>query len=384
MSRIVGAAANLGLAAASIAAVCAVAELFFRFVLPASDYPAVAYASEVIRYRPNQQGVYRMRAEIAAPFRINAQGWNANRPSYAIDKPAGALRVAIIGDSFVEAFQVPVDASLAEQLESLPGKARLQVYRFGISGAPFSQYLWMLEREVLQYRPDAVVLNLVHNDFDESIEPAPGRYSRAFMTLALAGDTVVGVRPPEPAGPGFGDLLLHSAALRYLRFNRQVTPGAVLDSLGLGRAEGPRPKAPPAAGADPAPGTAPPVPAPAVDANVAIARVMEHPRRIESAIDYLVARAAAARRANGLRLLLLMDGARQAIYEGRDSPALLLNRMVGEAAARHGVDFVDLHPLFAAAWKRDRQRFDHPHDGHWNARGHAVAAAAIRAWLDAQ
>jgi lysophospholipase L1-like esterase len=103
---------------------------------------------------------------------------------------------------------------------------------------------------------------------------------------------------------------------------------------------------------------------------------------IEATIEHLVARVAALQRAHGFRLLLVMDGARQAIYDGRDSRALALNRMVGAAASRHGVAYIDLHPLFAEAWRRDKQRFEFAHDGHWNARGHELAARAIRDWID--
>lgn len=33
--------------------------------------------------------------------------------------------------------------------------------------------------------------------------------------------------------------------------------------------------------------------------------------------------------------------------------------------------------LFSAAYAVDRRPFEHPTDGHWNAHGHAVAAAAV-------
>jgi hypothetical protein len=49
-------------------------------------------------------------------------------------KSPDRTRVAVIGDSYVEAFQVPHYASLAEQLEALLGEDRTEVYRFGISG----------------------------------------------------------------------------------------------------------------------------------------------------------------------------------------------------------------------------------------------------------
>ncbi|MCC7046394.1 MAG: SGNH/GDSL hydrolase family protein [Alphaproteobacteria bacterium] len=377
--------ANAGLALASLAFACLLGELVFRFAVPASDYPAMDYGGAVVRYAPGQSGVYRMRDEIAAPYRINAQGWNANRPRYVAGKPAGARRVAIVGDSYVEAFQVPVDASLAEQLEALPGASKLEVYRFGISGAPFSHYLWMAEREALRYRPDVLVFNLVHNDFDESLRPLPGRYSNAFATLAVENGRIAGDRPPGAAQPQWADALMRSAALRYLRFNRQVTLGAIYAALGIApprrvddiAVPTPDPQVPgQAPGQEGAPGL------PSVDANVEIARVLARPQLIEGAIDYLVGHAAAIGRSGNCRVLLLMDGARQAIYEGRDSRALQLNALVAAAARRHGVGFVDLHPLFAVAWQRDHQRFDFPHDGHWNMRGHALAARAIRDWID--
>ncbi len=387
MSRSRRVAANLALLAGSVVAFVVALELFFRFVLPASDYPRLTYAGDVLRYRPSQQGHYRVQDEIDAPYAINAQGWNAARPSYAEAKPAGATRVAIVGDSFIEAFQVPTTASLAEQLEALPGKTRVEALRFGMSGAPFSHYLWMLEREALRFRPDAVVLNLVHNDFDESWRDAGGRYGVAFQHLAVEDDRVTGWIAPRPYDAGVSDLLMRSAALRFLRFNRQVSRSALTTAL-LGEPAPPPPRkhrpGPAGAGAGSAAlrEAAKASDLPWVDANVFLARVLDDPDLLAAATDAMVARAAALAKQHGFRLLLTMDGARQAIYEGRDSRALVLNRLVAELAARHGVDFLDLHPRFAEAWAHDRRRFDHVHDNHWNANGHAVAARAIRAWLD--
>ncbi len=371
------AAANLALVAVSLVLCLAMLELLFRFVVPASDYPRLAYIDDVLRYVPGQGGVYRIQDEIAAPFAINAQGWNAARASYAEAKPAGTTRVAIVGDSYVEAFQVPVTESVAEQLEALPGNNKLDVLRFGMSGAPFSHYLWMLDRAALRYRPDVVVLNIVHNDFDESYRPATGRYGASLQTLAVDGDRVTGFVAPIPHATTLGDLVLRSATLRFLRFNRQVSRQSLVAALTGQSIQGypvGGPKRPPGAGFDEA--------LPAVDANVFIDRLLERPKLIESAIDAMVARAAALQRQHGFRLLLLMDGVRQAIYEDRNSRALILNRVLAEAARRHGVDLVDLHPRFVAAWKADRKPFDFTYDGHWNARGHSVAAAAVREWLD--
>ena len=75
-----------------------------------------------------------------------------------------------------------------------------------------------------------------------------------------------------------------------------------------------------------------------------------------------------------------MDGDRYAIYAGREtSRPLALNRIAAEAAARSGAAFIDLHPVFAAAWKASGRRFEFDSDAHWNEYGHTVAAHAIAA-----
>src|SRR5918995_5517430 len=181
---------NLLLACASLLFFFLFCELIvFRFVLPASDMPENAFAEGVIRYVPEQTGVYRLGDDIEAPYRINEDGWNSGVPDYREERAPGVGRIAVIGDSYVEAFVVPFDASFAE-LTQKDLRARgcpVEVYRFGISGAPFSQYLHVLQREALDFRPDWVVVSLIHNDFTESFEFKPGRYTSSFLKLSING-----------------------------------------------------------------------------------------------------------------------------------------------------------------------------------------------------
>ncbi len=108
-------------------------------------------------------------------------------------------------------------------------------------------------------------------------------------------------------------------------------------------------------------------------------------------VDALVARMRDRTRDAGGRLLLVLvavrdavDAARfEALFEGSreraewDRPA---RRLAAIAAAR-GVPFLDLSPVVRAQPDRDALFLDR--DGHWSARGHALAdrgvAAAIRA-----
>ena len=52
----------------------------------------------------------------------------------------------------------------------------------------------MVEREVVRFRPDWIVVLLVHNDFDESFMFKPGRYTSSFLKFVLREGRVVGIR----------------------------------------------------------------------------------------------------------------------------------------------------------------------------------------------
>ena len=113
--------------------------------------------------------------------------------------PAGVTRVAVLGDSFVEAFQVEPDQMVTRRLEQLlargPGRA-VQVLGFGCSSWGTAQESLLLD-EVLGYGPSTVLLfftlaNDVRNNSAE-LEPV-GR--RPFFRLDGAGLTLVPVGEP--------------------------------------------------------------------------------------------------------------------------------------------------------------------------------------------
>lgn len=350
---------NLAVSLGSVVAFLLFCELvLFRFVLPASDVPRNAFVNEVVRYEPGQRGVWRVRDEIAAPYRINAQGWNSPQPDYPVEREAGTRRIAFVGDSFVEALQVPFDKSFADVVGArLAAEGPVEVQRFGVAGAPLSQYLQMVEREVAQRRPDRIVVMLVHNDFDESFAFKPGRYTSSFLKLKIEGGKVIGEVAPEPWRGGWLEFIRQSATARFLLYRWQVRPQALVDAV-LGPAK--------AAGEG------------GYAANIDVASVLAREADIRVATDYLFGRLKARADAIGATLQFVMDGDREAIYAGRqDSPALKLNRIAAEMAAKHGIAFLDLHPVFAAEWAKAGKRFEFASDAHWNEHGHQVAGAAV-------
>ncbi|MGO4738437.1 SGNH/GDSL hydrolase family protein [Bosea sp. 2KB_26] len=364
-SRLHNGLINLGVSLASLLVFLAFCELvLFRFVLPGSDVPRNDFVNELVRYAPNQTGVWRVRDEIAAPFSINAKGWNSPLPDYPAERVPGRRRVAFVGDSFVEALQVPVGRSFADVIQGgLASVGPVEVYRYAIAGAPFSQYIQMIDREVLAARPDQIVVLLVHNDFDESFVFTPGRYTSSFLKLRVEGGKVQGEIAPEPWRPRAVEWLRQTATARYFLYRWQVRPQALLDAfLGPAQAEDTR-----------------------FAANIDVASVLSREADIRAATDYMMVRLAAQARSIGAKLLVAMDGDRSAIYAGRpDSPALKLNRIAAEAASRAGIAFLDLHPVFAEDWARNQRRFEFAADAHWNENGHAVAARAIQDVLTKQ
>jgi hypothetical protein len=362
MRRLRDLAINLTLSFVSVLAFLALCEfVVFRYIVPASDAPRLDYRNDIVRYAPNQQGVWRVRNEIAAPYRINAQGWNSGAGDYVRQRTEQATRIAVIGDSFVDALQVATTDSFVEKLEqALRGSGTAsQVYRFGMSGAPLSQYVHMIEREVVRYRPDWIVVNVVHNDFDESYRFVQGRYTSSFMKFRVADGKVAGEVPPTPWKPAWADTLRQTATARFFLYRWQVRPQIVVDLFLPHRADdGP------------------------VAANVDVGQVLAQRQQVAAVADHAVARLAALAAGIGARLLLVMNGDLQAIYDGNaESPALALNRVMAEAAQKHGVALIDMHPIFAAHWAANHRRLNFESDGHWNELGHATVAAAIAAHI---
>jgi hypothetical protein len=359
--------ASLLLVPASLLALLLLAELVFRLALPAPDLPGLAFVDGVLRHRPGQRGVYWTAPPgskgVRAPFSINAQGWNSARADYPAERSA-ALRIAVVGDSYVEALQVPPDKSLAEDLErelaDAPGG--VEVFRYGMSGAPLSQYLHMARKAALPARPDVLVALLVHNDFDESYREVPGMFTASFLKLRLDAEDMVEELPPAPYAP---DLKMRirdlSATWRYLAHGRQLRFETLRRAVFRPRQDK------------------------RFEANIDISGLERREALDRRAARYVFSQLQAEATAAGARLLLVMDGVRAGIEAGSqesrpEAPAqgaLRLNRLAAAEAELLGVAFLDLHPVFARDFAAHRRPFAFDADGHWNAYAHQVAARAV-------
>ena len=109
--------------------------------------------------RPGVRGWYRKEGK--AYVAINSDGLRDQE--HLITKPANSLRIAIIGDSFAEALQVPVELTFWSVMErqvagcGSPAK-KLEVLNFGVSGYGTAQELITLREDVWKYSPDIIIL----------------------------------------------------------------------------------------------------------------------------------------------------------------------------------------------------------------------------------
>ncbi len=100
--------------------------------------------------------------EGVAHVEINSFGFRDRE--WTVAKPQGVFRIAVIGDSYIEAAQVEREQMFGAQLEKLLNSQRegsqpqVEVLSFGVSGWGTAQALQALRHHVWQFDPDLVLL----------------------------------------------------------------------------------------------------------------------------------------------------------------------------------------------------------------------------------
>jgi len=122
--------------------------------------------------RINQPGArYRHKSpDVSVEFRINSKGLRADR-EYPYEKPEGVKRIVSLGDSFTVGYEVEVEECFSSVLERelVAAGYRVEVLNAGVSGYSTAEACLYLEREMLRYDPDLVLLNFYSNDLVDNI-----------------------------------------------------------------------------------------------------------------------------------------------------------------------------------------------------------------------
>lgn len=122
----------------------------------------------IFAFRPNKHINFE-RQEFVADVKINSKG--IRDFEYDYEKKTNVRRIEMFGDSFIAAFQVPLEKSVSKKLENLLNEnsgsnIQYDVLNMGLSGTgPMPQVL-LLEKKGIKYNPNIVIFNLyMGNDF---------------------------------------------------------------------------------------------------------------------------------------------------------------------------------------------------------------------------
>lgn len=110
--------------------------------------------------KPGAEGLWEKEGH--AYIRINRAGLRDRE--HSLEKPAGTFRIAVLGDSYTEALQLPVEETywswIEQELSGCPAleKRQVEAVNFGVGGYSPTQELLVLCHKVPPYDPDLVLL----------------------------------------------------------------------------------------------------------------------------------------------------------------------------------------------------------------------------------
>ena len=122
-------------------------------------------------------------------IRINSDGLRDRE--HSINKPPNTFRIAVLGDSYAEALQLPMQQAFWSIMESrLRGCAAMsnqnvEVINFGVSGYGTAQELLTLRQRVWKYDPDVVLLTVTTgNDISDDSRQLKGADDLPYFVLS--------------------------------------------------------------------------------------------------------------------------------------------------------------------------------------------------------
>jgi hypothetical protein len=340
----------------------------FRFVLVPDDVLHNVSVNDVIRYVPKSRAIMRHPDRSRSLVTINEDGWNSTKPAYVFARRPGVVRIAVVGDSYVHGAFVDVDKAFPEIIERELNQRgiRAEVYRFGIDGAPMSQYLHMLRQEVVQFRPDIVVVQAIHNDFDESYRFLHTRVGSSFMKLGTDRYGRVSEIAPRSFKRGFADVMRNLRTFRYLYYETNAylkLKWLISKVYWGGQAEWNEEF---------------------ISSAVDIRNLKGEDKAIRFYTRHMLGEMKRIARENGFAIAFAMDGVREAVYTGRDPKTYevgKLNAVMAELTRELDLPYLDLQSAMADAFNRTGKRLEFSFDWHWNELGNEVVGKAISEFL---
>ncbi len=379
VSRLAG---NLVLAGVGLLASLLLCELLLRLL--GVGYPVFVWADPVrgAAHIPGAKSLKQYEGQ--SLVEINSDGLRG--PEVSLKPPPGTFRIALLGDSFMEAFEVPYEQTVGEVIERRLSALRgtpVEVLNFGHGGYGTAQELLTLKHEVWKYSPDLVLLALTTgNDISDNYRPL--KRADYIPYYVYQGESLA-----------LDSSFLNSREYRSRAFWSRKLLGAVQHSrlVQLGNRvryslrKGQRQRA--NAGGDPADEVGlrdevhlPPTTPDWQEAWRVTEGVLGLMRNESRENDTPFAIVTLTR---GIQVTPVREKKEKFLAQLGAKDLYYPDRRVAEFGKREGVPVLNLAPMMAEE-AEERQVYFHAENGvlgvgHWNQEGHRVAGEHIASWL---
>ena len=334
---------GIALATATGLLVLGLLETALPLMVPVTDKVEYQHLPGVgLHLKPNQKGLY-IREGIRGQFSINNAGFN-NSNQYEIGPNRQYNRIAVVGDSFVEAFQVRVEETFFSILENRLRDLKIQseVYSFGVSGFGTSQVYHLIREYVLLYEPDLIIYLFIPNDVTDSASCAGDKRWTQQYRIGRSGK-LIAVPFDEYRLSSSKKLLQQSSLFRYFFYQRRLMEQIETRKQRSSRMV----QAEPSSAEDPC--------------NTEGWQIVE---QVLNELDILLTQ-------SGVPWLLVWQGDSEPEFYAQERQRL------SKIADRLGLIFYDPSPAFAEDSREYSGPYRIPGDGHWNQRGHEVVGEAL-------
>ena len=343
-------------------------EIVLRFLPVASGFKGkfVTTQDPLLCFEPNSEFTYSV-----GPLMLGSNVGKINNYGFVNDNDyennVSSPLLAVIGDSYIEAFLVPFSETIHGRISRLTTN---RVYSFGVSGSPLSQYLGYCRYIRDHFKPNGLIINVVGNDFDESLfefKKAPGYH---YFYSDLNGTLTNRLLPNQlqthllgiiPIDSFIASLMRQSRLLQYFYKNVKILSlkRRIQEHLFEGdtkiRYVG----------------------------NTEINYSQSRLKKSKLAVDAFFRDLPLNSNLSPKDILFTVDGLRQSIYDDSLRKASLesyfgvMRKYFIEQAQSLGYEVADLDNAFMIDYKISKKRFEPDYDGHWNSYAHGIVAEQV-------
>lgn len=184
-----------GVAVAGGIYACLFGEVFLRVMDPQVRMPRYVTGTEYGIRGNIPNAVYRQSTpEVQVEVRINGQGMRNNQ-EFALEKPAGTCRIALLGDSYFMGYEAQYEDTIVGLLESRLSSMgyRVEVPNFAVSGFSTEEMLREFEERTVAFAPDIVVVQFGRGDFADNMRPGLYRLDENGVPQPTGGSYLPGI-----------------------------------------------------------------------------------------------------------------------------------------------------------------------------------------------